>query len=146
MEETRLTGEKHRPVASHCIEYTSPWTGFELTTLVWKLMKYLKLSQNWIYIHLHNKLHECIPKMCIFVLFMLRAIYIPLFTRNTDMIDWLIDWLEDYIWKVFSVWILFLLLSHVICLCKSLLLTSCLLCMLYWKGLVLSYSYILLTF
>ena len=35
------TGEKHRPVASHwktitlcCIEYTQPWTGFELTTLV----------------------------------------------------------------------------------------------------------------
>jgi len=33
------TGHNHRPVASHwqsltycCIEYTSPWTGFELTT------------------------------------------------------------------------------------------------------------------
>jgi hypothetical protein len=35
--ETEVPGENHRPVASHwqcCIEYTSPWTGFELTTLV----------------------------------------------------------------------------------------------------------------
>ena len=44
VEETGGPGENHRPVASHwqtlshnvvlCIEYTSPWTGFELTTLV----------------------------------------------------------------------------------------------------------------
>ena len=41
-EETRVSGENHRPVASHlqtlsqryCIEYTSLWSGFELTTLV----------------------------------------------------------------------------------------------------------------
>ena len=42
VEETGVAGEKHRPAASHwnfitmtwcCIEYTSPWTGFELTTL-----------------------------------------------------------------------------------------------------------------
>ena len=36
MEETRVPGENNRPVASnYCrIEYTSPWTGFGLTTLV----------------------------------------------------------------------------------------------------------------
>jgi hypothetical protein len=43
VEVTEVTGENHRPVASHwqtwshnvkCIEYTSPWVGFELTTLV----------------------------------------------------------------------------------------------------------------
>jgi hypothetical protein len=42
VEETGVPGEKRRPAASHwnfitmtwcCIEYTSPWTGFELTTL-----------------------------------------------------------------------------------------------------------------
>ena len=39
--ETRVSGENHRPVASHwqtyhicCIEYTSPWTGFEFTAEV----------------------------------------------------------------------------------------------------------------
>ena len=38
VEETGVPGENHRPVASHwqtlsqcCIEYTSTWTGFELT-------------------------------------------------------------------------------------------------------------------
>ena len=42
VEETGLPGENHRPVSSHwqtlsqyvVFEYTSPWTGFELTTLV----------------------------------------------------------------------------------------------------------------
>ena len=41
LEETGVPGENHRPVATHwqtlshsCIEYTSPWTGFELTTSV----------------------------------------------------------------------------------------------------------------
>jgi len=42
VEETGVPGENHRPAASHrqtfitwCyIEYTSPWAGFELTTLV----------------------------------------------------------------------------------------------------------------
>jgi hypothetical protein len=34
LEETGVSGENHRPVASSCIEYTSPWTGFDLTTLV----------------------------------------------------------------------------------------------------------------
>jgi len=43
VEETGIPGENHRPAASHwqtwsqficCIEYTSPWTGFELTTLL----------------------------------------------------------------------------------------------------------------
>ena len=42
MEEIRVIWENHRPVASHwqtlshnvAIEYTSPWTGFNLTTLV----------------------------------------------------------------------------------------------------------------
>ena len=40
VEKTALPGENHIPVASHsqiiycCIEYTSPWAGFELTTLV----------------------------------------------------------------------------------------------------------------
>jgi len=39
MEETGLPGENHRPAASYwqtlsqcCIEYISPWAGFELTT------------------------------------------------------------------------------------------------------------------
>ena len=41
VDETEVPGENHRPVVSHwqvyliiCIEYTSPWTRFELTTLV----------------------------------------------------------------------------------------------------------------
>jgi len=35
VEETGVPGRNHRPVASHWqIEYTSPRTGFELTTLV----------------------------------------------------------------------------------------------------------------
>ena len=42
VEETGVPGENHRPVASlwqtlshlYCIEYTSPWAGFEFTTLV----------------------------------------------------------------------------------------------------------------
>jgi len=40
VEETGVLAKNHRPVASHwqtlshCIEYTSAWTGFELTTLV----------------------------------------------------------------------------------------------------------------
>jgi hypothetical protein len=36
VEETRVPGENHWPVASHycCIDYTLPWTGFELKTLV----------------------------------------------------------------------------------------------------------------
>ena len=43
MEETVLPGESHRTSAIHwqtllhnqcCIEYTSPWAGFELTTLM----------------------------------------------------------------------------------------------------------------
>jgi hypothetical protein len=42
MEETGVPGENHWPFSSHwqtlikqcCIEYTSPWTGFELTTLM----------------------------------------------------------------------------------------------------------------
>jgi hypothetical protein len=39
VEENWVPGENHKPVASHwqtlcCIEYTSPWTGFELTTLL----------------------------------------------------------------------------------------------------------------
>jgi hypothetical protein len=41
VEETLVSGENHQPVASHwetlsqcCIENTSPWTGFKLTTLV----------------------------------------------------------------------------------------------------------------
>ena len=42
VEDAGVPGESHRPVASHwqtlphkcCIEYTSPWTGFKLTTLV----------------------------------------------------------------------------------------------------------------
>jgi hypothetical protein len=36
-EEIWVSGENNRPVVRHwqsCIEYTSPWTGFELTTLV----------------------------------------------------------------------------------------------------------------
>jgi hypothetical protein len=36
VKETGVPGENHRPATSHwqTIEYTSPWTGFELTTLV----------------------------------------------------------------------------------------------------------------
>ena len=44
VEETGVPGENHRPATSHwqtlshtlycCIEYTSPWAGLELTTLV----------------------------------------------------------------------------------------------------------------
>jgi len=40
VDETRIPGENHRPVASHWqtlshnVEYTSPWAGFELTRLV----------------------------------------------------------------------------------------------------------------
>jgi hypothetical protein len=37
VEDIEVPAENHRPVASHwqtCIEYTSPWTGFKLTTLV----------------------------------------------------------------------------------------------------------------
>ena len=41
VEETGVPGENHRPVSRHwqtllqsCIEYISPWTGFERTTLV----------------------------------------------------------------------------------------------------------------
>ena len=42
VEETRVLGENHWPVANHwqilshksCIEYTSPWAGLKLTTLV----------------------------------------------------------------------------------------------------------------
>jgi len=40
VEETRVPRENHRSAASHwqtlslwCIEYTSPWAGFDLTTL-----------------------------------------------------------------------------------------------------------------
>jgi hypothetical protein len=44
VEETGVPGENHRPVASHWqyyIEYTSAWTGFELTTL-------LVISTDWL--------------------------------------------------------------------------------------------------
>jgi len=49
--------------------------------------------------------------------------------------------LENYISKVFSVWILFLVLSHVICLCKSLLLTSFLPCVCYIGMALFYYSH-----
>ena len=91
VEETWVPGENHRPAASHwqtlcCIEYTSPWAGFKLTTLVVKCTDWTGSCKStmwsWPRHHFHLEIKKSLA---------IWTVLLPMFYLLLKQLCWLVS-------------------------------------------------------